>query len=161
MTTLHCVAVAAGDAERLMPILHDAEEDDDRIRAALREPGHQAYAALADGEPVAAAVVRWPQPAEILYIAVDPARRGTGIGRALVAAIQAELPAHGRTLLVGTANCSMDNIAFYQKCGFRMHSVKRDYFDYIQPPLHEHGIPMRDMIVFSYEVAGLQLSAVG
>jgi ribosomal protein S18 acetylase RimI-like enzyme len=151
MTTLQCVAMPGADAERLMPILHDAEEDDDRIRVALREQGCQAYAALVDGEPVAAAVVRWPQPAEILYIAVDQAWRGTGIGRALVAAIQTELPTHGRTLLVGTANCSLDNIAFYQKCGFRIHSVKRDYFDYIQPTLHEHGIAMRDMIVFSYD----------
>jgi GNAT superfamily N-acetyltransferase len=151
MATWQCVAVRTEDAERLIPILRDAEEDDDRVRAALREPGHQAYAALAGGEPVAAAVVRWPQPAEILYIAVDRSRRGAGIGRALVAAIQAELPTHGQTLLVGTANCSLDNIAFYQKCGFRMHSVKRDHFDYVQPPVQEYGIPMRDMIVLSYE----------
>jgi ribosomal protein S18 acetylase RimI-like enzyme len=155
MTTLQCVSVPDQDAERLLPILHDAEEDDGRIRAALREPGCQAYAMLADGEPVAAAVVRWPQPAEILYIAVDQARRGSGIGRALVTAIQAEPPARDRTLLVGTANCSLDNIAFYQKCGFRMHSVKRDHFDYIQPPLREYGIRMRDMIVFSYDATAV------
>jgi hypothetical protein len=29
--------------------------------------------------------------------------------------------------------------------------VRRDHFDYIQPPLHENGIVMRDMIVFSYD----------
>ena len=153
MTIVRCAVVPAGSAERLIPILHDAEEDDDRIRAALREPGHRAYAALADGEPVAAAVVHWSRPAEILYIAVDPARRGTGIGRALLTAIQAELPAHGHTLLVGTANCSLDNIAFYQKCGFRMHSVKRDYFDYVRPATIEYGIVMRDLLVFSYDTA--------
>jgi hypothetical protein len=72
------------------------------------------------------------------------------VGRALVAAILSRLPEHGDELLVGTANCSLDNIAFYQKCGFRMHSVKRDYFRYVQPPQHENGIPMLDMIVFSY-----------
>jgi GNAT superfamily N-acetyltransferase len=150
---MECVIVSGLDAERLVPILRDAEEDDDRIRAALREPDCQVYAALVDGDPVAAALVRRDerQPVEILYIAVEPARRGTGIGRTLVAAIQAEVPAAGRPLLVGTANSSLDNIAFYQKCGFRMHSVKRDYFDYIQPPLREYGIVMRDMIVFSYD----------
>ena len=151
MTIVECVAVPAGSAERLIAILHDAEEDDDRIRAAQREPGRAAYAALADGEPVAAAVVDWSRPAEILYIAVDRARRGTGIGRALVTSIQAELPTHGHTLLVGTANCSLDNIAFYQKCGFRMHSVKRDYFDYVRPAAVEYGIVMRDLIMFSYD----------
>jgi hypothetical protein len=55
-------------------------------------------------------------------------------------------------LLVGTANSALDNIAFYQKCGFRMSAVKRDFFAYIQPPLREQGIEMRDMIVFSYEL---------
>jgi ribosomal protein S18 acetylase RimI-like enzyme len=148
---VECVTVTAAGAERLIPLLHDAEEDDERIRAALRDPACRAYAARLGGETVAAAVVRWHEPAEILYIAVDPDRRGGGIGRRLVAAVQRELPAHARTLLVGTANCSLDNIAFYQKCGFRMHSVKRDFFDYIRPPLSEHGIVMRDMIVFSYE----------
>jgi GNAT superfamily N-acetyltransferase len=150
---VHCTAVSGADAETLVPILHDAEEDDGRIRAALRDPSCQAYAALDGDEPVGAAVVRWDdrEPSEVLYLAVVPARRGTGLGRQLIAAIQAELPAHGRTLLVGTANCALDNIAFYQKCGFRMYAVKRDFFDYIQPPLSEHGIVMRDMIVFAYD----------
>ena len=52
---------------------------------------------------------------------------------------------------MGTANSALDNIAFYQKCGFRMSAVKRDFFDYIQPRQREHGIEMRDMIVFSYD----------
>ncbi|MGI5241669.1 GNAT family N-acetyltransferase [Dactylosporangium sp. CA-139066] len=142
------------DGERLVPILHDAEEDDERIRAALRDPAVRAYAVRLGGETVGAAVVRWAEPSELLYIAIVPGRRGAGIGRRLVAAIQGELPAHGRTLLVGTGNCSLDNIAFYQKCGFRMHSVRRDFFGYIDPPLAEHGITMRDMIVFSYEIGG-------
>jgi GNAT superfamily N-acetyltransferase len=151
--TVECIAVAVADVERLVPILHDAEEDDERIRAALRDPACRAYAALDGVEPVGAAVVRWDDraPSEILYIAVAEDRRGTGLGRHIIAAILAELPAHGRELLVGTANCALDNIAFYQKCGFRMHSVKRDFFDYIQPPISEQGIVMRDMIVFSYQ----------
>jgi ribosomal protein S18 acetylase RimI-like enzyme len=146
MSNVDAEAAAAG----LLPLLHDAEEDDERIRAAMRDPACRTYVTRHDDQPVAAAVVRWEQPAEILYIAVDAESRGTGIGRRLVAAVQADVDADGRTLLVGTANSSLDNIAFYQKCGFRMHSVKRDHFEYIQPPLHEYGIRMRDMIVFSY-----------
>ena len=142
------------DGERLVGVLHDAEEDDERIRAALRDPACAAYEARLGGETVGAAVVRWAEPSELLYLAIVAGRRGAGIGQRIVAAIQAELPGRGRTLLVGTANCSLDNIAFYQKCGFRMHSVQRDFFAYVDPPLHEHGIPMRDMIVFSYEIGG-------
>jgi ribosomal protein S18 acetylase RimI-like enzyme len=151
---LRCVVVDGAEAEKLVPVLHDAEEDDARIRAALRDPACRAYAGTAGDETVAAAVVRWPdgEPGEILYLAVAATRRGQGHGRRMVAAIQDELPKHGRRLLVGTANCALDNIAFYQKCGFRMYAVKPDYFDYIQPPLIENGIVMRDMIVFRYDV---------
>ncbi|MEU4243654.1 GNAT family N-acetyltransferase [Actinoplanes sp. NPDC026619] len=153
--SVRCIPVSGPEAEKLVPILHDAEEADDRIRAALRDPACQAWAAVADGEPVAAAVVRWAvaEPSELLYLAVAAAERGKGLGKQIVTTVQAELPP-GRTLLVGTANCALDNIAFYQKCGFRMYAVRRDFFDYIQPPMTENGIVMRDMIVFSYESAG-------
>ncbi|HEX5203746.1 GNAT family N-acetyltransferase [Paractinoplanes rhizophilus] len=142
------------DAEKLIPLLHDAEEDDERIRTALRDPACQAYVARVDEQSVGAAVVRWDdvEPGEILYIAVADTERGKGYGRQIIAAIQAELPARGRTLLVGTANSSLDNIAFYQKCGFRMYEVKNNYFSYIQPPIRENGIVMRDMIVFRYDL---------
>ena len=152
--SLMCAPVAGTAAEALVPVLHDAEEDDERIRAALRDPACQAYAATVAGQLVGAAVVHWGQaePSEIVYLAVAAAERGKGYGKQIVATLQAELPAHGRTLLVGTANSALDNIAFYQKCGFRMSAVKRDFFAYIQPPLREQGIEMRDMIVFSYEL---------
>jgi GNAT superfamily N-acetyltransferase len=151
---MRCIPVSETQAEKLVPILHGAEEDDERIRAAIREPACRTYAALVDGEPVGAAVVRWDEaePGEILYVAVAAAHRGQGYGRQIIAAIQAELPAHGQTLLVGTANCALDNIAFYQKCGFRMYTVKPDHFAYIQPPIRENGIVMRDMIVFRYDL---------
>lgn len=74
----------------------------------------------------------------------------------MLAALQAELPARARRLVVGTANSTLDNIAFYQRCGFRMYAVKRDYFAYIQPAIVEDGIVMRDNIVFSYEPDGRQ-----
>ena len=148
-----CLAVTGEDAERLIYLLHDAEGDDERIRVAQRDPACRTYAASVDGQLVGAAVVRWAggDASELLYIAIAPAERGKGYGQLLCTALQAELPSHGKTLLVGTANCSLANIAFYQKCGFRMFEVRRDYFDYIQPPLQEHGILMRDMIVFRYE----------
>ncbi|MBU2666971.1 GNAT family N-acetyltransferase [Actinoplanes bogorensis] len=152
-TNWQCVPVAADDAESLIPLLHDAEEDDDRIRAALRDPAVRGYLAQAGDEPVGAAVMRWSddEPSELLYLAVAATARRQGHGGRIVAALLAELPRHGRTMLVGTANCALDNIAFYQRCGFRMHAVKRDFFSYIDPPLTENGIVMRDMIVFSYE----------
>ena len=149
-----CIPMASDQSEILLPILHDAEEDDERIRAAFLDPACVAYAASVDGALVGAAVVRWEEgeSSEILYIAVIASERGKGYGKQIIAALQAELPAHGRALLVGTANSSLENIAFYQKSGFRMFSVRRDYFVYIQPLLQEHGIITRDMIVFRYDL---------
>lgn len=157
--TFICIPAAREEAEALLPILHDAEEDDERIKAALRDPVCTTYAALLAGEPIGAAVVRWEggETNELLYLAVAASERGKGYGKRIISALQAELPAHGRALLVGTGNSSLDNIAFYQKCGFRMFEVRRDYFAYIQPPLQEDGIVMRDMIVLRFD---LELFAV-
>jgi ribosomal protein S18 acetylase RimI-like enzyme len=100
-------------------------------------------------------VVHWEEdkPGEILYIAVAAALRGRGYGKQIIQALQNELYRRGgRTLLVGTANAALENIAFYQKCGFRMFEVRRDYFAYIQPPVSEHGIQLRDMLVLRYDL---------
>ena len=153
--TFECRHATNEPAEILLPILHDAEEDDARILAALLDPACVTYAASVDGILVGAAVVRWEEGenSEILYIAVIAQERGKGYGKQIMAALRDELPAHGRALLVGTANASLENIAFYQRCGFRMFEVRRDYFTYIQPPLQEHGIVMRDMLVLRYDLA--------
>jgi hypothetical protein len=34
-----------------------------------------------------------------------------------------------------------------------MFEVRRDYFAYIEPPLQERGIVMRDMLVLRYDLA--------
>ncbi|MEU9829754.1 hypothetical protein [Micromonospora chersina] len=59
MTTVQRLPAPVGDAEKLVAILHEADEDDERIRAALRDPACRTYVALEDDTPVGAAVVRW------------------------------------------------------------------------------------------------------
>jgi chromate reductase, NAD(P)H dehydrogenase (quinone) len=146
--------VQPSDLEDLVAILHDAEEDDERTRAVLTNRSYQTYTGWLDGQLVGAAVVDWRPglDSEILYIAVDENQRGQGHGRQILEHVTAELPRHGQRLIVGTANSSLDNIAFYQRCGFRMDAVKRDYFGYVEPEVTEFDIPLRDMIVFSYEL---------
>ena len=55
-----------------------------------------------------------------------------------------------KDVLVGTDNTALETIAFYQRCGFRMDHVRRDFFSYINPTLYHHGIAMRDMLVLRY-----------
>ena len=50
---------------------------------------------------------------------------------------------------VGTSNAGIDTIAFYQKCGFRLWRIERDYFSPAKgygPECVEHGIRVRDMV---------------
>ena len=42
----------------------------------------------------------------------------------------------------------------YQKVGFRMDHVRKDYFWYYREPIYENGIQIRDMLVFRYDLNG-------
>jgi len=148
------LAASPTDADALVHLLHDADEDDARIRASLSNDALRSYAMYEGEQLVGAAVVRWPDDAEsddseIMLLAVVSSRRGQGIGKKTVAALLDEARRRSvRVLRVGTGSLSLDNMAFYQKCGFRMSHVRRDYFHYIQPPLEVNGVVLRDMIVF-------------
>lgn len=141
------------DIENVLPILNAADEDEERVRTLVTDTAHTTYAAFDAQELVGAISVRWEEEeSEIEYIAVKEGSRGCGYGKMIMAALLEEATRRGvHAVLVGTANSSCDTITFYQKCGFRMDSVRRDFFDYIQPPLVQNGIPMRDMLMLRYE----------
>src|SRR3989442_14338354 len=105
----------------LLPMLLDADEGEERIRAVLLDPACTAYASWLDGQLVGAAVVRWEEqdPSEILYIEVAEALRGRGYGKQIIQALQAELLRHGGgALFVGTAKVDMEKHSSYQKTGY-------------------------------------------
>jgi ribosomal protein S18 acetylase RimI-like enzyme len=143
---------APAEYEALLPLLSEADESDDRIRTEMTAPSRVSYRATVDGQLVGAAVMRWqPDESELVYIAVRTELRGQGHGKAIVAALLDEADRRAvASVVVGTANSSLDNIGFYQRCGFRMDEVRRDHFAYVDPPVVERGIVMRDMLVLRY-----------
>jgi ribosomal protein S18 acetylase RimI-like enzyme len=145
--------ITTKETKKLVPILLDADEDEERIRTTLADEKNTSYAALKGDELVGAVTVKWEeQESEILYIAVIQKLRGRGYGKSIIEILIDEMLCRGvHSLLVGTSNSSIDNIAFYQKCGFRIYQVQQDFFDYIQPPIRENGIMMRDMLVLQYK----------
>jgi len=151
MSSIELRLTAPSDAAAVSQVMYDALEPDELRWALINDPAASTYAAY-DGESlVAGAVVRWGTESEIDLLAVDDSRRGQGIGKHVVKLLLAEAQARAvQRVVVGTASVSLDNILFYQKCGFRMSHVRRDYFDHIIPPIEEHGIRLRDMIVFDY-----------
>jgi ribosomal protein S18 acetylase RimI-like enzyme len=147
--------VLSDEADLLVSILLAADEDEERVRTQVADPRFTAYMALLDEVMIGAALLCWQEDeSEVEYIAVAEHLRGHGYGKSMMAALVAEARRRGiRSLLIGTDNTAFDTIAFYQKCGFRMDFVRRDYFSYIQPPIVNNGIVLRDMLVLRYTLA--------
>lgn len=108
------------------------------------------YLGLVDGTTVACMVLMRTRPNtnEIMNIAVREDHRGRGIAKQLIQFAEQISKQEGcRTLEVGTGNSSLDQLALYQKCGFRMISIDRNYFlrHYVQE-IYENGIKCVDMV---------------
>ena len=92
-------------------------------------------------------------------MAVDESRQGQGVGTRLLLAVLEELRARRvRRVVVGTSSSGIGQLAYYQKAGFRLARIERDYFtsDRGYPEvLLENGIPVRDMVWMDRELAPL------
>jgi GNAT superfamily N-acetyltransferase len=143
------------EIETLIPLLLQAEESEPALRWGLKHLVDAIYRADEDGLLVGAATMQWRgDPCEIMELAVAPERHGQGLGRQLVAWLVDEARRRGKTaVLVGTANSSIGNITFYQKVGFRMDHVRKDYFRYYREPHYENGIQIREMLVFRCDLS--------
>jgi ribosomal protein S18 acetylase RimI-like enzyme len=98
-----------------------------------------------------------PGTAELRAVAIDPTQHNRGLGRRMLASVLADLRARGfRRSVVGTSNAGIGQIAFYQKAGFRICRIERDYFTAqkgYDPDERENGLPHRDMIWFDQDLA--------
>jgi len=147
--------VQPGEIEQLIPLLLLAEESERALRWGLEHLVDTVYRMDDDEQLVGAATMRWnDEPCELQELAIATERQGQGLGKQLVTWLLAEALRRGKQqMLVGTANSSISNIAFYQRCGFRMDHVRQDYFRYYREPIFENGIQIRDMLVFRYDLA--------
>lgn len=89
------------------------------------------------------------QTVELKNIAIHPTHRGKGFGKIVIKEACSIYTKKGLyKMVVGTANSSIANIAFYQKAGFRMSEIKKDFFLNYPEPIFEGGIRALDMIMF-------------
>jgi ribosomal protein S18 acetylase RimI-like enzyme len=81
---------------------------------------------------------------DLYWIAVDPAARRQGVGRALLAQVEAEVRGQGGRLLV-IETSSLPSYAptrrFYESCGCRCEAVIRDFY-----------APGDDLVIFVMEL---------
>lgn len=89
-----------------------------------------------------------PGKAELMNVAVAESHQGKGLGKALVLqAIEVAKMRGMQSMELGTGNSSIQQLALYQKCGFRMKEIHHDYFiDNYDEPIFEKGIQCRDMV---------------
>src|SRR6266545_4085288 len=135
----------ADELEALIPILRQAEEAEGALRWSLANLSDAVYRMDDDEQLVGAATMQWRgDPCEMMELAIAPGRQGQGLGKQPVAWLIEEARRRGkRQMLVGTANSSIDTIAFYPKCGFRMDQIRNDHFGYYREPHYEDSIRAR------------------
>ncbi|WP_170289357.1 GNAT family N-acetyltransferase [Metabacillus lacus] len=148
------IKASSEEKSHFMNLMLLADESENMINKYLG--ACDVYAAFGkDTEAIAAAAVqrKGEKSAEIMNMAVRENLQGRGIGKAMLTSLLQELKKENVTrVMVGTANSSLDNIAFYQKAGFRMKEIRRDYFLAYPEIIVENGIRALDMIVFQQEI---------
>lgn len=131
--------VLADEPEPLGAYLHDGE-----LFGVLSDDGEPLAAILLIDDGGGRGVV------ELRAVAVAERAQGHGIGSRMLDAVMEILRVRGsRRVVVGTASSGVRQLAFYQRCGFRLARVERDYFTQERgypPDLTENGIATRDMV---------------
>jgi len=114
------------------------------------------YVAELDGTIVGVYVLipTRPATAELVNVAVAEALHGQGFGKRLVQhAVQTARELGYQTIEVGTGSTGVVQLALYQKCGFRMTGIDRDFFvRHYGEPIYENGIQLKDMVRLSQDL---------
>lgn len=91
---------------------------------------------------------------EIMNIAVDERFQGQGIGKQLIMhAIQIAKESGFKVIEIGTSNASHAQLSLYQKCGFKIDHIKKNFFiDNYDEEIFDNGIKCIDMIMLSQNI---------
>ncbi|NMM47679.1 GNAT family N-acetyltransferase [Flammeovirgaceae bacterium KN852] len=95
-----------------------------------------------------------PETLEIKNIAVHESQQGKGIGNALLAYSEKISRESGyKKLVIGTGNSSFRQLNIYQKAGFEIDRIKKNYFtDNYEEPIFENGIQCKHLIILEKEL---------
>lgn len=130
-----------------MRLLLEADPSERQVRSYL--VNSRCYRAVLDGQTVAVCVLQDKSDGvyELMNIAVDPDFQKLGAGSKLLQFVIDDAQHSGsRRLELGTGTFGYQ-LAFYQKAGFRVDGVDRDFFliNYDEP-IYENGIQHKDML---------------
>ena len=145
LITLKIVSIAPNRAP--MHLLLEADPSVEKVKRYLQK-SHCFIAKI--GAEVIGVYVLQPiteDRLELMNIAVDPKRQGQGIGKQLLEhAITSAKQLNARRLELGTGTFGYQ-LAFYQRAGFRVDSIDKDFFlKNYAAPIFEMGIQHKDML---------------
>ena len=91
---------------------------------------------------------------EIKNIAVDEKFQNQGIGSFLLQdAVQKAKEEGYKEILTGTGNSSIGQLYLYQKAGFKITGIRKNFFrDHYTEPIWENGIECTDMIILTMQL---------
>lgn len=140
--------------EAPMSLLLEADPSEQKVKAYLKK-AHCFVAKSGDG--IVGVYVLLPIKEgvlELMNIAVEPTLQGKGIGRLLLQhAIKTAEELGVKRLELGTGTFGYQ-LAFYQKTGFRVDSIDKDFFlKHYEAPIFEMGIQHKDMLRLALEIS--------
>jgi ribosomal protein S18 acetylase RimI-like enzyme len=142
--------VKSANRSEFLPYLLLADESESVVKEYIADG--EMFAIIDDSGSVAGVALFMEESegvVELKNIALDPQFRGRGLGKRVIALACELYRVEGfHKMIVGTANSSIANIAFYQKAGFRMAEIRKDFFLKYPEPIFEDGIQAVDMVMF-------------
>ena len=143
--------VPPGPARRaLVPLIQLTEDSESQLESAIDDG--TMYVAD-DGDKAIGVVLVLDHGArerELRYVAIAESHQRKGLGKAMLADVGAAEQGRGAArLLVGTSCADTGNLDFYQRCGYRLLSIERDYFTPARgypPDFVLNGLPAVDMV---------------
>ena len=86
---------------------------------------------------------------ELKNIAVEESEQGKGFGRKLLSfAEEVSCKTGYKTMIIGTGNSSIGQLAFYQKAGFEMDKIVKNYFiSNYEELIFENGIQCKHRVI--------------
>jgi len=159
MTEMLQIHAYEGSRDVLDPLFAEADDSPSQI-ASYKNLGEILVATI-DGNIVGQALmVKIDEPGtyEIKSLAVDEKWRSQGIGASLIQASCAHCrQLQAKSVLVATAAASIPALKFYQRQGFRIRHVIRDFYSAERgyKPLDLDGIPLLDEVILDRDLSSL------